>query len=128
MVTESIVGAVVLAASALSSGIHLVNHKRLAKLEKKAKIKDIEVAVLEYTVLTGVGMGIIYKYSSKKEAEIYKQQVDAKLASMEGTIACVETRVAGTQIDTVKAQNDLLNEKIDHIVNAVDITLDDQTK
>ena len=47
---------------------------------------------------------------------------------MEGTIACVETRVAGTQIDTVKAQNDLLNEKIDHIVNAVDITLDDQTK
>ena len=73
-------------------------------------------------------MGIIYKYSSKKDAEIYKQQVDAKLANMEGAVACVETRVAGTQIDTVKAQNDLLNEKIDHIVSAVDISLEDQTK
>jgi len=128
MVTESIVGAVVLAASALSSGIHLVNHKRLTKLEKKEKIRNIEVSVLEYTVLTGIGVGIINKYAVKKEEEIFKQQIEAKIAGMEGTVARIETRVAGTQIDTVKAQNDLLNEKIDHIVNAVDISLEDQTK
>lgn len=128
MVTESIVGAVVLAASALSSGIHLVNHKRLTKLEKKEKIRNIEVSVLEYTVLTGIGVGLINKYAVKKEEEIFKQQIEAKIAGMEGTVARIETRVAGTQIDTVKAQNDLLNEKIDHIVNAVDISLEDQTK
>ena len=128
MVTESIVGAVVLAASALSSGMHLVNHKRLTKLEKKEKIRNIEVSVLEYTVLTGIGVGLINKYAVKKEEEIFKQQIEAKIAGMEGTVARIETRVAGTQIDTVKAQNDLLNEKIDHIVNAVDISLEDQTK
>lgn len=128
MVTESIVGAVVLAASALSSGIHLVNHKRITKLEKKEKIRNIEVSVLEYTVLTGIGVGLINKYAVKKEEEIFKQQIEAKIAGMEGTVARIETRVAGTQIDTVKAQNDLINEKIDHIVSAVDISLEDQTK
>lgn len=128
MVTESIVGAVVLAASALSSGIHLVNHKRITKLEKKEKIRNIEVSVLEYTVLTGIGVGLINKYAVKKEEAIFKQQIEAKIAGMEGTVARIETRVAGTQIDTVKAQNDLINEKIDHIVSAVDISLEDQTK
>ncbi len=123
MVTESIVGAVVLATSALSAGIHMVNHKRISKLEKKEKIHNIEISVLEYSVLTGAGVGIISKYAAKKELQLYKDQIDAKLTNIEATVARCETRVAGTQIETIKAQNELINAKVDHVVNAVDVAI-----
>jgi hypothetical protein len=123
MITESIVGAVCLAAAAISSGMHAVNHTRIKKLEKDKKIKDIEIHGIEISVLCVLGTVFIDKYSMKKDLSMFADNTRQQLALFENDLARIENRVASTQIDAIKAQNEVINAKVDHVANAVDIAI-----
>lgn len=112
-----------MAAAAISSGMHAVNYTKIKKLEKDKKIKDIEIHGIEISVLCVLGTVFIDKYSMKKDLSMFADNTRQQLALFENDLARIESRVASTQIDAIKAQNEVINAKVDHVANAVDIAI-----
>lgn len=135
VIDMAVLGAITLAGGALSTGNHIITNKRLRKLEKDNKIRTVEVSVLEVGLISTVGCSIIKERQMKKKMNQFKQDVNDRLIEYENEIAAIEnelavmnSRIDAMRIDDVAMQNEIINAKVDHIANVVDIATAEDDK
>ena len=125
VIDMAVLGAIGIAASALSAGNHMITHRRLRKLEKANKIRNIEVSVLEFGVLTGIGLQIVDRISDKKFQKENSISIQNSFDLIENRITALNARIDAMRIDDIAMQNQIIGDKVDHVSNMVDIAIMD---
>ena len=125
VIDMAVLGAIGIAASALSAGNHMITHRRLRKLEKANKIRNIEVSVLEFGVLTGIGLQIVDRISDKKLQKENSISIQNSFDLIENRITALNARIDAIRIDDIAMQNQIIGDKVDHVSNMVDIAIMD---
>lgn len=125
VIDMAVLGAIGIAASALSAGNHMITHRRLRKLEKANKIRNIEVSVLEFGVLTGIGLQIVDRISDKKFQKENSISIQNSFDLIENRITALNARIDAIRIDDIAIQNQIIGDKVDHVSNMVDIAIMD---
>lgn len=125
IIDMAVLGAIGLAGGALSTGNHIFNNRRIKKIEKSNKIRTVEVSVLEATTAVSLIMQLIDRRENKKSMEALKLNQQTILASYESRINALNARIDAMRIDDVAMQNEIINAKVDHVANVVDIAVMD---
>ena len=70
-------------------------------------------------------MQLIDRRENKKSMEALKLNQQTILASYESRINALNARIDAMRIDDVAMQNEIINAKVDHVANVVDIAVMD---
>lgn len=123
IIDMAVLGAIGLAGGALGAGNHIYNNKRIKRLERSNKIRTAEVSVLEAVTATSIICMIVDRKENKRAIEDLKINQTATLANYEARINALNARMDAIRIDDVAAQNAIINAKVDHVANVVDIAV-----
>ena len=105
IIDTAVLGSVLLTGQALSAGNHIVTRKKVQRLEQENKLKSLEIAALEFTVITGVGCYFVDKHIDKKRrkkteiqftSELMRQQEEINVNRQ--TIVDLEKRVLALEM------------------------------
>lgn len=125
VIDMAVLGAIGIAASALSAGNHMVTHRRLRKLEKANKFRNVEVSVLEFGVLTSISLQIVDRITDKRLQKENSINLQNSFDLIENRINALNARIDAIRIDDIALQNKIIGDKVDHVSNMVDIAVMD---
>lgn len=125
MVIETLGTAAALAGMAVSTVAHIANHIRLRSLEKERKIQNAHnIVTAGGVVLLGVSICIDH-HNGNKLIKALKLDTDSRINFMQDELVRLDTRMATNNTDTIKVQNEVIDAKLNQLV---DIAMADADK
>jgi hypothetical protein len=123
IIDMAVLGAIGIAGGALSAGNHLLTARKVRKMKEDLQFKTVEITVLEIGLTGTIVLQIADMYSRKKENNQLHITVETRLNDMSNRIDALHARVDALNVDILAYQNKIINDKVDHVANVVDIAV-----
>ena len=124
----AVLGAIGLAGGALSAGNHIVTNRRLRKLERESKFKNVEVSVLEFGLISSIGLQIADKISSKKLMKDLSMSNTQYADHLQSEINTLSTKIDSLNVAIMRVDAAQKNSSASQITNVVDFVPEDDNK
>lgn len=128
VIDMAVLGAIGLAGGALSAGNHIVTNRRLRKLERESKFKNVEVSVLEFGLISSIGLQIADKISSKKLMKDLSMSNTQYADHLQSEINTLSTKIDSLNVAIMRVDAAQKNSSASQITNVVDFVPEDDNK
>jgi hypothetical protein len=128
VIDMAVLGAIGLAGGALSAGNHIVTNRRLRKLERESKFKNVEVSVLEFGLISSIGLQIADKISSKKLMKDLSMSNTQYADHLQSEINTLSTKIDSLNVAIMRVDAAQQKSCTSQITNVVDFVPEDDNK
>ena len=128
VIDMAVLGAIGLAGGALSAGNHIVTNRRLRKLERESKFKNVEVSVLEFGLISSIGLQIADKISSKKLIKDLSMSNTQYADHLQSEINTLSTKIDSLNVAIMRVDAAQQKSGASQITNVVDFVPEDDNK
>jgi hypothetical protein len=128
VIDMAVLGAIGLAGGALSAGNHIVTNRRLRKLERESKFKNVEVSVLEFGLISSIGLQIADKISSKKLMKDLSMSNTQYADHLQSEINTLSTKIDSLNVAIMRVDAAQQKSGTSQITNVVDFVPEDDNK
>lgn len=128
VIDMAVLGAIGLAGGALSAGNHIVTNRRLRKLERESKFKNVEVSVLEFGLISSIGLQIADKISSKKLMKDLSMSNTQYADHLQSEINTLSTKIDSLNVAIMRVDAAQQKSGASQITNVVDFVPEDDNK